>query len=411
MVIALTEKLKNEIESAILFALARAPDPAWLKEIEHWPRVVDFMITRKTAGMFFRRLRELNVAGLVPEPELERCLQFYYFTALKNKVFFEELKKIWNLLQNQGTSAVLLKGSGLVLRGLYQPGERYQADLDFLVRDVDREKLKELLATLGYYPVTHSDQQWWSEEHFIRSGSKGLDDMFSSFLEFHWTFRPLNLGRCEELVQMIFQGSQRIDHKGASYQIPSPELQFYQAGVHGSAYHPFDSAYFWVSLADQARLSAHNQLDYSMIAELAKSQGLIEHLGVMGWLLKEKLGHRQDLWSIAAQKAPQAKAIMERTAEAVWSGLLNPQPVSFANLVYLFSRSSLRDRVRACLELAGLTKGEQVRVQGIMVSAARAGFFRSLISKLRRLDWGFLRLVWKMAAFYRSIGFQIPKNS
>lgn len=406
-----TEKLKTEIENAIIFTLSCVPDPARLQKIEHWPQVIDFLITRKTAGMFFGRLRELNACRVVPAPELERCLQFYYFTALKNKVFFEELKKIWKLLQGQGTSAVLLKGSALILRGLYQPGERYQADLDFLVCDIEREKLKELVATLGYQPVTHSDQRWWSEEHFIRSGSKGLDDMFSAFLEFHWTFRPLNLGGGEELAKAIFQSSRRIAHKGTEYKIPSPEIQFYQAGIHGSAYHPFDSAYFWVSLADQARLSAHNQMNYSMIAEFAKSQGLIEHLGVMGWLLKEKLGHRQDLWSIASQKVPQAAAIMEETAEAVWSGLLNPQPFSFANLVYLFSRSSLRDRVRACLELAGMTKGEHVQVQGVMLSVARAGFFRSLRSKLRRLDWGFLRLVCKMAVFYRSIGFRIPKNS
>jgi len=402
--------LKGELENAVVFGLGQKADPALIDQVNNWRAVSEFMVNSKLAGVFFRKLQSARLLQVVPDTELERLRQFYYFTALKNKVLLSELGRIREVFAGRNVPLVLLKGASLLLTGAYQMGERYQADLDFLVQGMEREELRSLLKSVGYVPVEHSDRRWWSEEHFIKSGSKGADEIFSVFLEFHWTFRPLNRGRGDELAQAILGQTVSANYRGQSYQVPSQSLQFYQAAIHGSAYHPFDSAYFWVSLADLSAL-AGKAVDHQLLTNLAEKQGMLEHLGVMCWILSAKLGFAPGLWESAANKNPGLKPVLEKTGQAAWRGLLSPTPISFANLIYLFSRTSLASRARALLELAGLARGERVEVQGKSLKAPRTGFFSQLAARLRKLDREFIRLVWQMARFYRNIRFRIPDDN
>jgi hypothetical protein len=406
-----TVTIKREIESAVVFALGKNPASIRLSEIKDWRGVIDFMLNCKLAGIFYRRLQDEAQLSLVPEDQAERLRQFYYFVALKNKVLLTELKKIWAAFSEKDVPMVLLKGTSLILTGVYQMGERYSADLDFLVDKISRGDLKAIVNKAGYAPVEHSDKRWWTEEHFIRSGGKLLDEMFSIFLEFHWTFRPLNKGNGREMAESIFQNCAVTDYHGGKYTIPTPDLQFYQAGIHGSAYHAFDSAYFWVSLADLSALSRRANLNYAAIADMAESQGMLEHLGVMGWIMSEKLGLDCGLWKSAVGKMPYIKPVLEKTGQAVWMGFLSTRAVSFTNLVYFLGKSGLKNRVRAFLELAGLASGERVEAQGVRMNYPRSGFFALLSLRLKKIDREFLSLVWQMARFYRTIKFQIPEDS
>ena len=235
--------------------------------------------------------------------------------------------------------------------------------------------------------------------------------MFSVFLEFHWTFRPLNKGNGKELAESFSKTAPSRNTDGGKYDIPTPELQFYQAGLHGSAYHPFDSAYFWVSLADLSALSRRASIDYAAIAEIAERQGMLEHLGLMGWIMAEKLGLDGGLWRAACGKMPYLKPVLEKTGLAVWMGFLSSQAVSLTNLIYFLGKSGWKNRSRAFLKLAGLARGERVEAQGVRMNYPRSGFFALLSSRLKKIDREFLGLVWQMARFYRTIKFQIPEDS
>ena len=405
------ELLKKDLENACLFTLAKNPDPALLKGINHWPGVCDFLASRKIAGVFFRRLNAMGLSHLAPEPELEKVRQFYYFTALKNKVLFSELMKLWPVFSGKNVALVLLKGSSLIARGFFQPGERFQADLDFLISGMERPELKVLLGDAGYDYMEHSDPRSWSEEHYIRSGSKGVDDVFSVFLEFHYTFRPLNEGSGAELAKAIFKSSQAVEYKGRTYQIPRAEMQFYQASIHGSAYHPFDSAYFWVSLSDQAAIMNSVPLNYSLIAEHAQNQRMLEHLGLMSWILANKLGYGKELWETIANKTPKMRGVMEETGQALWQGLLNSNPVSFSSLVYILSRSNLKTRVHSLLELTRLAKGEHFHVQGKRLNPPRPGFIALFLSRLKRFNGEYARLIWQVAKFYKKTKYQLRDDN
>lgn len=405
------ETLIKDLENASLFALAKGADAGILKGITNWPQVSDFLVTRKLAGVFFKKLAGQGAAGLVPEAELERLRQFYYLIALKNKAMFSELKKVQDAFAGKNVNLVLLKGASLIMRGFFQPGERYLADLDFLIEGIERPGLRDMLAQAGYSQMEHSDRHWWSEEHFVSSGSKWLEDAFSISLEFHYTFRPLNRGSGEELAKTIFKCAQSAEYKGGSYRVPSAELQLYQAGIHGSAHHPFDSAYFWVSLADLAAIISAVKVDYSIISELAENQGMLEHLGVMSWLLTRKLGISSGLWEAIINKIPKMKDTMENTGQALWKGLLKPNPVSFTNLVYILGSSNFKDRVHACLQLMGLKKAVQFKMEGQRFHPPRKGFGAFFRSRIKRFNGEFIRLVWQMAKFYRKSKFRIPGDS
>jgi len=403
------EIFKDQLENAVVFALAPTPDPLLIDRVNNWRAVVEFMVNSKLAGIFFRKLQSSHLLQLIPETEAERLRQFYYFTALKNKVLLSELARIQGVLTGRDVPLVVLKGASLLLTRVCQMGERYQADLDFLVKDMERQDLRKLLEVEGYIPVEHSDRSWWSEEHFIKRGSQFGDDVFTVFLEFHWTFRPLNRGQGQELARSIFESARSVKYAGQSYQVPSLSLQFYQAAIHGSAYHPFDSAYFWVSLSDLSAL-AREAFDPQPVIELAEKHRMLEHLGVMSWILSSNLGLASGLWEAVAQKTPGLKPVMEETGQALWHGLLNPAPISFANLIYLFSRASFASKLHAFWELSGMARGERVEVMGKSIKARRTGFFRLFASRLRKLNREFLRMVWQMARFYRSIGFFIPDD-
>ncbi len=402
-------QLKNEIESAVLFTLQKDVNARQLPTIENWPAVCDFLVSRKLAGRFYRHAQTQDLLGLIPEAERESLRQFYHLTAIKNKVLFTELKRVWEGLESPLVNLVLLKGASLILRGVYLPGERYQNDLDFLVRGVEKPELRKQISGLNYHYVQHADQQDWSEENYVLEGSKGAGDVFTVFLEFHWTFRPINRSGGQILARDLWAGAEELRSDGRSYRIPSAELQFYQAGLHGSAHHPFDSGYFWVALMDLSALSEKLTLNPSAIIAFAESQGLAEHLGIMSYLLANKLGLLPELWEQLAGRNAQSRTLIEQTAQKIWQALLNPRPVSLSHIIYLFAPTEAKNKRKAILELAGLRKhGDAVSVDGVHLANPRPGFFYLLSHRVRALDWEFLKLVWQVAKFYRRVKVYFP---
>jgi len=403
------KELKREIESAVLFALAKEPEAGLLQKIEHWPEVGNFISSRKLAGRFYQRVKENHLFNLIPEPALENLKQFYHLTAIKNKILFKEMQRVCDQLKSPEINLILLKGASLILRRVFQPGERYQNDLDFLLSGMDRDTLKETIFRLGYLSVQHSDQQDWSEANFKLSEGKSFGDAFSVFLEFHWTFRPLNYLSGEKLAKDILNGSEAIGYDSRTYQIPRAELQFYQAGLHGCAHHPFDSGYFWVSLMDLSALASSLKLNYRQIINFAEDQGLAQNLGVMSYLMAEKLHIFPEFWQELASRSPKLKPLIEQTGQAIWWGFLNPRPISLIHIIYLFSPTEAKNKRNAFLELTGLRKrGEQVQVNGVPLTSPRPRFFALLASRLRILDWDFLKLIWQTAKFCGKVKVYFP---
>jgi len=400
------QNLQAEIEKAVLFALCPSEEPALLQSISNWEEVSRFLISRKLAGRFFHRLRANSCLELVPEPfalELEKAYQLF---VIKNKLFLEELERIWKALKKEINQIMIFKGIGLLLSGFYQLGERYQVDIDFLVSDYPREKLCFLVQELDYIPTEHSDQFWWSEEHFVLKGSRGAGDVFSVFLEFHWEFKPINHTSGRELVWALFNHQEIIDRQNQRYVVPNPEMQFYLSAIHGSAFHPFDSSYFWVSLMDLSTISSQKKLNLDLIIPLAQTQGLTEHLGIMIYLLWEKLGGEESIWE-KFQQALEQKKLVIKTAQKLWEAFLKPQPLSLTNLSLLLAKTSWKEKLKALKEFSGLSSGEEIKAEEKTITFQRPSFFNLFKRRLKLLaDKEFLSLIWQMARFYRKTDFR-----
>ena len=398
-------ELKKEIENAVLFALYRSPEPEFLKNISRWDEVCRFLISRKLAGRFFHRLQNSN-QSLVPESVYSKLKQVYQLFAVKNQLFLKELERIWSYLEKEIDELMIFKGMGLIISGFYHIGERYQVDMDFLVNNFPREKLRSLVPELGYLSVQHSDQFWWSEEHFLLKGSKGAGDLFSVFLEFHWDFKPINQTSGKELVEALLSNQERIEREGRTYVIPTAEIQFYLSAIHGSALHPFDSSYFWVSLMDLSTIASKVSLNQSLILDLAKKQRLIEHLAVMIYLIGKKLGVEVPIWE-RLQESLDQNELIEKTAEKIWQAFLRPEPLSLANFSLLMAKTPWREKIKALKEFAGISRGEKVEVENKSITAPRPQLLRALRRRFQLLNnKEFISLVWQMAKFYRKTNFR-----
>ncbi len=398
-------ELKKEIENAVLFALYRSPEPEFLKNISRWDEVCRFLISRKLAGRFFHRLQNSN-QSLVPESVYSELKQVYQLFAVKNQLFLKELERIWSYLEKEIDELMIFKGMGLIISGFYHLGERYQVDMDFLVNNFPREKLCSLVQELGYLSVQHSDQFWWSEEHFLLKGSKGAGDLFSVFLEFHWDFKPINQTSGRELVEALLSNQERIEREGRTYVIPTAEIQFYLSAIHGSALHPFDSSYFWVSLMDLSTIASKVSLNLDLILDLAKKQRLIEHLAVMIYLIGKKLGVEVPIRE-RLQESLDQNELIEKTAEKIWQAFLSPEPLSLANFSLLMAKTPWREKIKALKEFAGISRGEKVEVENKSITAPRPQLLRALRRRFQLLNnKEFISLVWQMAKFYRKTNFR-----
>jgi len=402
------KQLQKEIEKAMIFTLGSGSRTELLEPINHWSQVVDFLMDMKVGGGFYSKLTKAGLEKFLPESELERLRQYYHLIAIRNKLLFQELDKVVSKLKELEPKLkwALIKGGGLIISGVYSSAERYLADLDFVVQGVEREELRELVKGLGYIRLGHFEEKWWYEEMFFLKGRVEKDPAFSVFLEFHWNFRPVNQAKGTEIVEAIFQDIQEQEFQGKRYKAPSPELQFYKCFYHGSAHHFFDYNYFWITLLDLTMFLEKYKIDFQRVIKLSKQGGLLEHLGVLAFLLVEKLGYSSELWKMVCQETPKQVALIQETAQALWIGSLNLYPAKLTHITSLLAKDSLKRKILVSLELLGLRRRYLIRTQ----SGVPPTFISVFSRRTRKLNWEFIKLAFKMARFYRKIGFITRKE-
>jgi len=402
--------IQKQIEKALIFTLESGSRSELLEPINHWSQVVDFLIDMRVGGRFYSKLTKAGLEKFLPEPELERLRQYYHLIAIRNKLLFQELERVVDKLKalEPKLNWALIKGAGLIISGVYSPAERYLADLDFVVQGIEREEIREFLNSLGYIRQEHFEEKWWYEEMFFLKAGLERVPSFSVILEFHWNFRPLNQAKGTEIVEAILQDIQEPEYQGKQYKVPSPELQFYKCFYHGSAHHFFDYGYFWITLLDLSRLLEKYKIDFQRVIDLAQQNGLIEHLGIMAFILTEKLGYSPELWEMISSHIPKRITLVKETAQALWRGSFNINPnrlIHFVSFVSIIAKSPIKRKIQLSLEIIGLRR-RRTPIQTNLENGFAPVFYR----RVRKLNWELLRLLWQMAKFYRKIGFTIPRG-
>lgn len=100
-------------------------------------------------------------------------------TAARNLLLTQELLALLARLEEQGISALPLKGPALAVSAYDHLALRTFGDLDVLVRERDVARARSVLITNGYHPVPDQAYSW--EAAFVRDGT---------LVDLHWGITP-----------------------------------------------------------------------------------------------------------------------------------------------------------------------------------------------------------------------------
>jgi len=199
------------------------------------------------APLVYSRLKKQGFLRLLPAEERERGARFYYATVAQNALFFNELKRIDQILSSQKIPYLLLKGGALITSGIYpDPGLRPLTDIDFLVREKDALPALEILTANGFrhLPVPNFPPGFKNAPEYLielkqnRTEPTPLYFDLHSCLSAHSRFGPDNL---EEL----WPRSESRAFEGVSYQTLSVPDSILFSSLH-LAIHRFQTRLIWL---------------------------------------------------------------------------------------------------------------------------------------------------------------------
>ncbi|MCX5868017.1 MAG: nucleotidyltransferase family protein [Proteobacteria bacterium] len=199
------------------------------------------------APLVYCQLKKHGFLDLLPPEERERGARFYYATVAQNALFFDELKRIDQILSQKKIPYLLLKGTALIVSGIYpDPGLRPLADIDFLVREKDILPALKILTANGFrhLPVPNFPPGFKNApEYFLefkqnRTESVPLYFDLHSRLSAHSRFGPDN-------PEELWPRSGSSAFEGVSYQTLSVPDSILFSSLH-LAIHRFQARMIWL---------------------------------------------------------------------------------------------------------------------------------------------------------------------
>jgi len=115
-----------------------------------WKSVLALSIKHHVNYLFYKNIKTYNLSHLVPEDILAKLHELYFQNTAKNIIFFEQLKKVLALLQENDLSFIILKGAYLLENVYEDVGARDISDVDFLFKHDEYEKAVKILIDKGY---------------------------------------------------------------------------------------------------------------------------------------------------------------------------------------------------------------------------------------------------------------------
>ncbi len=121
-----------------------------IQEEMDWYYFFNSAIKQKVLTLIYYNLKNLNIEKIIPK-QLGRIALFYQLgTIERNKAYFEELKTIRRILEDNQVIAVPTKGGWLIPNLYGNNGTRTIGDIDFLVKKEDTKKIKLIMNENGY---------------------------------------------------------------------------------------------------------------------------------------------------------------------------------------------------------------------------------------------------------------------
>ncbi len=173
-----------------------------------WKEILYQGITHRTLNIMYYHLKNLGLTGKIEEEVLKAMKTQSKVYAIRNKSYFEEIKVIFDKLNENGVRLAILKGNFLASKVYPSVETRTFNDLDFLIDVRDGDKIVKILEDLGYIqgevnengdiiPSTRKQkmlQQLASNE--LQECLKKTDNPFTPMFQVDLNFDVLWKGNC-----------------------------------------------------------------------------------------------------------------------------------------------------------------------------------------------------------------------
>jgi len=144
------------VEEKLLVNILYRAESEVLKDIDishlNFEKLIKIASAHLMLPALFFNIHKKNLTCLFPEDFVDYIKNIYSINKARNEVLISEAKELSQLLHKNNINHIFLKGSALILSNVFEDiGERMIGDIDFIVQDKDKEKIKNLLYNKNYY--------------------------------------------------------------------------------------------------------------------------------------------------------------------------------------------------------------------------------------------------------------------
>jgi hypothetical protein len=144
------------VEEKLLVNILYRAESEVLKDIDishlNFEKLIKIASAHLMLPALFFNIHKKNLSYLFPEDFVDYTKNIYSINKARNEVLISEAKELSQLLHKNNINHIFLKGSALILSNVFEDiGERMIGDIDFIVQDKDKEKIKNLLYNKNYY--------------------------------------------------------------------------------------------------------------------------------------------------------------------------------------------------------------------------------------------------------------------
>ncbi len=291
-----------------------------------WEQVFDLAAREAVLPALSSCNRNLGPSQAWPEPILEFLSGVESLNGERNAAILEEVRFAVQLLNKAGIEPVLLKGIAYLVTSVYASAERYLADVDFLIPEVQMEQAERTLLQNGF-EADESDPF----AHF-RHHRPPLKRPGAIAFELHHALTT-EVGRGLLPVAEVLASSRAVDLDGASAKVPGPEHMMMHLIIHSQMQHAYNER-IWPPLRAMYDLSLlqrrfAREIDWQAIETKFRAAGAYGTLVLHLLQIQEALGVEPPL---AIRLTP-----MLRLAWLRRRALRRFPPLRYFDPVYMFS--------------------------------------------------------------------------
>ncbi|MBI5400031.1 nucleotidyltransferase family protein [Candidatus Saganbacteria bacterium] len=179
-----------------------------------WDHLIDLALVNQVAPLLYLNLRDKSIP-----PAAKASLQaIYRYNLIHNLTLDARQKKIFRLLAEEGIDFIALKGPVWAELIYGNIALRHSSDIDFLVRENELIKTRDLLINSGWKSI-----ESLSEEYFLeQSQHLVLTHPEIGGVEIHWNLAPFN--RCRIPPEILWRDIRSENIAGFQYKMFPPEI-------------------------------------------------------------------------------------------------------------------------------------------------------------------------------------------